>query len=727
MFLFPVALVLVLLVLTQNKEIDFAAREVAGTQSLSVLGEVQAKLDAALSSRDAPRPPIGFAGAEAAFRTLGLERDSAALGDALREAADLPRLATARTALRDLQSKVGDRSNLILDNVLHTYYLTDVVLNRMPELLDRLADIRQLAEAQGHSVEARADFLIALGGLSAVVDGLDASLHAAVEDDATGAWKTTLLGDYDGLHEALAELKARLQRSADFTGDVVLLSRSHAFMQQADAALGRSLEQRVAHLQTVQLLAFAATIGLLGLAGAGSLAMLTIGVVRPVRALCMVTRRLAEGDLDAALPARQSRDEITALARDIGEFRQRLIDKRDLEVDQAHAAELRGQRYMAMGEMARDFNAAVSSQLAGLSNALEQLRGTAETAASRAEGTSHDAAEIGERTTVADQNTQTVAAATEQLTVSSREIAAAVGRSAEASRRMQLQAEQASTVMADLTGVTQGMAGVIDLISTIAGQTNLLALNATIEAARAGEAGKGFAVVASEVKALAGQTARATEDIGRQVGAVQGSAERAADLMHLIASQVNLVEESGSAIASAVDQQGSATQEISRNVQEAAFCIRDVAGRMAGLGRDAGATKDSSAEMLTAFRRMADQAVELHEEVEAFLRSINQAADRRTYERHALDDAVEVSLPGGEVVRGRAVDLGAGGFAMRSDARPPIGEAVQVSGLTDRPLHARVVATGNNLIRLHFRYDRETQAAIESLLTRRFSALTRAA
>jgi methyl-accepting chemotaxis protein len=726
LFLLPVTLILVLLASVQNKDIDFATKEVAGTRALAALGAIQAKADHAVLAEQAF---VADGGETApAFATLGLTQEAAALNLALRGATDTTSLTTARTSLRDLQGKIGDRSNLILDNVLDTYYLTDVVLNRLPDLLDRLADIGLLATAQGKSVEARADFLIALGGLSSVIDGLDTSLHAAVDDDPTGLWKTTLLRDYLPLHQDLADFSTRLQKSADTNGDADLLGRTVSFARQANEALDRALDQRVSSLTLSQRLAFLATFLLFGLAATGTMLVIRTGVVQPVKALCAATLRLAQGDLETAVPVRRTRDEIADLARDIAEFRQRLIDKRELEADQARADELRSEQYVAMGSLARDFNTAISGQLASLSNALDQLRGTAETAASRAEGTSRDAVEINERTGVADRNTQTVAAATEELAASSREIAAAVSRSADASRQMQAQAEQASGVMADLTKVTQGMAGVIELISSIAGQTNLLALNATIEAARAGEAGKGFAVVASEVKALAGQTARATEDIGRQIGAVQASSERAAELMHLIATQVNLVQESAGAIASAVDEQGNATGEISRNVQEAAGCIREVADRMGGLGRDASETKDSSAAMLISFRRMAGQAEELHQEVEAFLRSINQAADRRAYKRHAASEAVEIVTAGGQVVRGQAVDFGAGGFAMRCNASLPVGEAVQVSGLAARTLNARIVACGDGLARLHFRYDADTQAAVEAALKQRAqAAVSRAA
>jgi hypothetical protein len=188
-------------------------------------------------------------------------------------------------------------------------------------------------------------------------------------------------------------------------------------------------------------------------------------------------------------------------------------------------------------------------------------------------------------------------------------------------------------------------------------------------------------VVASEVKALAGQTGRATEKISRQVSAVQNSAGRAVDLMRLIAGQVGMVESNGGAIAAAVDEQGHATQEISRNVQQAAQCIQEVAHRMSGLGGDA-ATKDSSTTMMAAFRRMAHEASGLQKEVEVFLDSLSQAADRRMHERHRVDDPVRITTGDGLVLQAHATNLGEGGLAVRCDTSLPAGEAAGIDGLT---------------------------------------------
>ena len=456
LFVLPVALILVLLAAAQNKDIEFATREVAGTRALATLGDIQAGIDAALLS-GAPAPSGGMPDTRA-FAELGLAGEASALGQSLHGALDAASLTAARAALRDLQSKVGDRSNLILDNVLDTYYLTDVVLNRLPELADRLTDIGHLAAAQASSVEARADFLIALGGLSAVLDGMDSSLHAAVEDDPTGAWKRTLLPDYEALHRDLVDFAAGLQKSADAAGDAALSDRTAGFMRQANRELDKALDRRVSDLATVQRLAFIATFVLFGLAAAGTMLVIRSGVVRPVAALCLATRRLADGDLDAAVPQRRSGDEVAELARDIAGFRQRLIDKRELEAEQARAEAMRTERHIAMGELTRDFNIAISGQLAELSGALEQLRATAETAAARAKvpAATRPTSMNGPGWPTEHPDRRRGHRAARRQRQGDRRCGRAIHRSQPADAA---QAEQAAAVMAELTGVTRAWPG----------------------------------------------------------------------------------------------------------------------------------------------------------------------------------------------------------------------------------------------------------------------------
>jgi methyl-accepting chemotaxis protein len=184
------------------------------------------------------------------------------------------------------------------------------------------------------------------------------------------------------------------------------------------------------------------------------------------------------------------------------------------------------------------------------------------------------------------------------------------------------------------------------------------------------------------------------------------------------------VESNGTAIAAAVDEQGSATQEISRNVHQAAMCIQEVAQRMSGLGDDASATKDSSVEMMAAFQRMADEANSLQQGVAVFLDSLKHAADRRMHERHPVNDTIEMTTADGHVLQAQATDLGEGGLAMRCDRALPAGDVVSVSGLASRVLKARIIASANGLTRPHFCYEPETQAAVEALIKRRFPAAT---
>jgi len=728
LFLLPIVLILVFLVSGQNKDIVFANKEVEGVRALTYLAEAQAGIDTAMSAGEAGISAL--AGSEEpspAFAVLGLSAEMHDLREALGGASDLAALAKARGLLRTLQGAVGDHSNLILDNVLDSYYLTDVVLNRMPELLDRLADVGKLAALQSGSAEARANFLIMLGGLSAVMDGLDASMHSAMGDDPSGTLSARLGSSYGIFNAELKDFSSRLETGGAGVKNAGLLKHGSALLSDAQRELGTLLEGRVHGLRAMQVGVLAATALLFFVAAGCMLMIVHFGVVRPAGALCVTTRRLIEGDLDAAVPIARGRDEIAALSRDIGEFQSRLRTKRELEADQAHAAQMRDQRYVGMGRLARDFNATVSGQLVKLSAAIEQLRSLAEDLASRAVVTSRAAADVEQSTTSANSNTQTIAAATEQLAASSREIARAVNGSTLAAQQMQEQAQQAGSVVERLTSVVQGMAGVIELITTIAGQTNLLALNATIEAARAGEAGRGFAVVASEVKALANQTAKATEDIGKRISAVRDSAGDAAKLVGHISSQIALVDQHAQSIATAVSEQGAATEEISRTVQETAGCMHAVADGMAGLGQDTSATRQNTSEMLRSFMRMAEQAAELRDEVSTFLESSSRESDRRSYARTPADDAADIISDTGGLHRARLVDVGEGGFAAHCVSEFAAGDAVLVRGLGSQELKARIVSNEDNKLRLQFRYDPVTQSAVRQFVSTRLTAEERQA
>jgi methyl-accepting chemotaxis protein len=205
------------------------------------------------------------------------------------------------------------------------------------------------------------------------------------------------------------------------------------------------------------------------------------------------------------------------------------------------------------------------------------------------------------------------------------EIGRQVTQSTEIAGQAVAEANRTNVTVQGLSAAAQKIGDVVKLISDIASQTNLLALNATIEAARAGEAGRGFAVVANEVKSLASQTAKATDEISAQVGAMQGATTEAVQAIEGIGRTIGAINDITSAISLAVEQQGSATQEIARNVQEAALGTGQVSSNIAAVNHAAEKTGSASNEVLASADQLSKQAVNLRADVDKFLGNIRAA------------------------------------------------------------------------------------------------------
>jgi methyl-accepting chemotaxis protein len=219
----------------------------------------------------------------------------------------------------------------------------------------------------------------------------------------------------------------------------------------------------------------------------------------------------------------------------------------------------------------------------------------------------------------------TAAAATEEMATSISEIGNQVQQSSQITDEAVREAARTNETVQSLSGMAQKIGAVVELIQAIASQTNLLALNATIEAARAGEAGKGFAVVASEVKGLASQTAKATEDISAQIGAMQSSTQDAVVAIAGINKTIGRVNEIATAIAAAVQQQGAATHEITRNTQEAARGTGEVSRNITGVNDAAVQTGKAAADVLAASTQLGEQAQVLRGEIDKFFADIRAA------------------------------------------------------------------------------------------------------
>jgi methyl-accepting chemotaxis protein len=346
-------------------------------------------------------------------------------------------------------------------------------------------------------------------------------------------------------------------------------------------------------------------------------------VGRPLRRTLGVIDALTAGRHEVDVPDQARADEIGAIARALQLFKDNAGRMRQLEVEAA-AEKQRAEtaRREALLALADRFEADVKSVVDAVAAGATEMQATAEAMSATAEETSRQSAAVAAASEQASANVGTVAGATEELSTSIQEI----GRQVESSTRIAGQASaeaiQTTELMRNLAGTAQQIGQVVELISTIANQTNLLALNATIEAARAGEAGKGFAVVASEVKALAGQTARATEEIAGKAQEIRQATESACGSIDGISVTIGQVNSIASAIAAAVEQQRAATRDIAGNVAEAARGTAEVSANIGGVTHAAGETGAAATQVLGAAAGLAREAEALRGQVADFLATI---------------------------------------------------------------------------------------------------------
>src|SRR5213079_3082622 len=283
------------------------------------------------------------------------------------------------------------------------------------------------------------------------------------------------------------------------------------------------------------------------------------------------------------------------------------------------------EKQAAMGRLADEFESAVGEIIDVVSAASTELEASAGTLTATAVRAQELTTMVAAASEEASTNVQSVASASEELSSSVTEISRRVQDSARMAAEAVDQAARTNARVNELSQAASRIGDVVELINAIAGQTNLLALNATIEAARAGEAGRGFAVVASEVKALAEQTAKATGEIGQQVGGIQSATQDSVTAIQAISGTIEKLSEISSTIAAAVEEQGAATQEISRNVQQAAQGTQQVTSNITDVQRGASETGSASSQVLSAAQTLSGDSNRLKAEVSKFLDSVRAA------------------------------------------------------------------------------------------------------
>jgi methyl-accepting chemotaxis protein len=373
------------------------------------------------------------------------------------------------------------------------------------------------------------------------------------------------------------------------------------------------------------LVMLAVILGVAVIAGIGISFYLVRDVSRGIASIVTPMQELGRGDLTAQVPHQGEKTEIGAMADSLQVFKEALIAKKAADEAAAHDAEAKIERGRRVDNITRDFESMISEIVNTVSSASSQLESSAGTLTATAKRSQELAITVSAASEEASTNVQSVASATEELTSSVNEISRQVQDSARMASEAVGQARSTTDRVSELSKAATRIGDVVELINTIAGQTNLLALNATIEAARAGEAGRGFAVVASEVKALAEQTSKATGEIGQQISGIQAATQDSVNAIKEISVTIEKLSEISATIASAVEEQGAATQEISRNVQQAAQGTQAVSSNITDVQRGATETGSASSQVLSAAKSLSGDSGRLRSEVSKFLSSVRAA------------------------------------------------------------------------------------------------------
>jgi methyl-accepting chemotaxis protein len=417
-------------------------------------------------------------------------------------------------------------------------------------------------------------------------------------------------------------IKRSLKEIADTSQQLV--PQAHAILataqERTDAATAALTDSQARTRWTIILVGCAAV--LLGLAFSW---LIGRSITRPLNGLAQAMTRLAAGDTSAHIPATKAKDELGAMARTVIVFRDTMLEREHLAEGQAVANREREKRGEVIAATIARFERSVDQALSRVREAAERLENTSTHLNDAADTVSSEARTAEHRVGTASNNVTTAASSVEELAASIGEIAGQAHRSTDVASRAVNEARRTVGTMSKLGDAATRIGEVVGLIQAIAGQTNLLALNATIEAARAGEAGRGFAVVASEVKSLAGQTAKATEEIASQVGAIQSAVADAAEAIEQVNGIIDEISAIASTVAATVEQQNQAVAAITEGVNRASTEARggaEAMSRVAGASSDARATAANVKDLADT---LSVEAERLNTQVRQFLADVQAA------------------------------------------------------------------------------------------------------
>lgn len=476
-------------------------------------------------------------------------------------------------------------------------------------------------------------------------EGMTSKIDAAVQslrDQSKGMPSISelverLVLDFENWREVYAVEQVRLMRhyltvnqarAIEVTGEPQIaidrFTETAAELENEIAAISsEAVSWRVNALESFSV-TMIASIGAVVLVALVSAFTMSRSIASPIGSMTALMVRMADGDLDVTVSGTERKDEIGRMAAAVEIFKRNGIEQRDQKQKALEAEKLaeQNERHRRMEGYVRRFDEEVQSALKIVDEAVDSVQHSSETMSTNAQSTSDLSRDAAAAITEANANIQTVASATSELSSSINEISTQVSQVSAVSRAAVSEVDATNTRVGALNDAAESIGQVIQIIDEIAGQTNLLALNATIEAARAGEAGKGFAVVANEVKSLATQTSKATEEISQKIAEIQSETIGAADAVLGIGRTINKIDELTAIVASAVEEQGAATNEIAQNIEQAASGAQTVAKAVETVSAAAGETGELADSQQTVVAELRERNHKLKDEIDQFLGNV---------------------------------------------------------------------------------------------------------